>query len=144
MEYYTKEELDFVEEFIKPCDNTGSVSNRIQYYRGKLQEKDLIEKYLGKFVRIKEDKTDTSKIFIGLVSRIYVSLPNLTIYSKYYILENNGPCGECIFKNRKDTESHTFIASQTTITEITQEEFDEYLITNIISLDNERKETKTT
>ena len=62
----------------------------------------------------------------------------------YYILEKNGPCGECIFKNRKDTESHTFTASQTTITEITQEEFDEYLITNIISLDNERKETKTT
>ena len=140
---YTKEELDFVEEFIKSCDNTGSVRNRIQYYRDKLQEKDLIEKYLGKFVRV-EDKTDTSKTFIGLVSRIYASFPNLTISSKYYILEKNGLFGECIFKNRKDTESHTFTASQTTITEITQEEFDEYLITNIISLDNERKETKTT
>ena len=140
---YTREELDFIEAFIKPCDNTGSVRNRIQYYRDRLQEKDLIEKYLGKFVRVK-DKTDTSKTFIGLISRIYVSSPNLTISSKYYILEKNGPCGECVFKNRKDTESHTFIASQTTITEITQEEFDEYIITNIISLDNERKETKTT
>lgn len=140
---YTREELDFIEEFIKPCDNTGSVRNRIQYYRDKLQEKDLIEKYLGKFVRVK-DKTDTSKTFIGLVSGIYVSYPNLTISSKYYILEKNGPYGECVFKNRKNTESHTFIASQTTITEITQEGFDEYLITNIISLDNERKETKIT
>lgn len=143
MEEYTREELDFIEEFIKPCDNTGSVRNRIQHYRDKLQEKDLIKKYLGKFVMVK-DKTDTSKIFIGLISRIYVCSPNLTISSKYYILEKNGPCGECIFKNRKDTESHTFTASQTTITEITQEEFDEYLITNIISLNNERKETKTT
>jgi hypothetical protein len=143
MEEYTREELDFIEGFIKPCDNTGSVRNRIQYYRDKLQEKDLIEKYLGKFVKV-EDKTDTPKIFIGLVSRIYVSSPNLTISSKYYILEKNGPCGECVFKNRKDTESHTFYASKTTITEITQEEFDEYLITNIISLDNERKETKIT
>ncbi len=143
MEEYTKEELDFIEGFIKPCDNTGSVRNRIQYYRDKLQEKDLIEKYLGKFVKV-EDKNNTSKIFIGLVSRIYVSSPNLTISSKYYILEKNGPCGECVFKNRKDTESHTFYASKTTITEITQEEFDEYLITNIISLNNERKETKIT
>ena len=33
---YTREELDFIEEFIKPCDNTGSVRNRIQYYRDKL------------------------------------------------------------------------------------------------------------
>lgn len=47
-------------------------------------------------------------------------------------------------KNCKiNTSQHLFrgLVVDTTITEITQEEFDEYLITNIISLDNKRKDS---
>jgi hypothetical protein len=141
---YTKEELDFIEEFIKPCD-TGSCLSRIQFYRDKLQRKDLIERYLGKFVRIEYKIHTDTKIFTGLISGIEVSSPKTTIYSKYYMIESSswGKGRDCIFKNLNEAESITF-STQTTITEITQEEFDEYLITNIISLDNEREETKIT
>lgn len=140
---YTKEELDFVEKFIDSCDGTGDVRRKIQYHRDKILEEELKEKYLEKFVRV-EDKTDTSWIFIGHVFRISVRHPYLSISSKYYIEERRGPCGECVFRNKKSAETRPFNLLTTTITEITQEEFDEYLITNIISLNNERKETKTT
>lgn len=123
MKTYTKEELDLIQNFIKDVESLSQANNKLQYLTDELIENDLRQKYLNKIVRV-TDATNTSHIFIGVISDLKIN----RIYSKFYIEIYRDSFS---FSHREYDMSFSFNHATSTIEEITQEEFDECLINNI-------------